>query len=374
VYFTRASSYFVNLISVMIFKTHLKTHLLVTAVEPNAQHGTGNFLRELCERTPNARFISFRGLSIYNNICDIPGDHFPIPKNGKLSFMQLIKLKLLHPSTILCMPFYENTVKYALYLRKNTNAKLFTYFLDDQNLINKNISDQSLRALLLESDRTYAISDELSKAYREKYSIECTTLHPKVVSPGEYFRNTARIQKKVSCALVGNIWTQSRLKQIANLVEEANLQVTWFGLGPDAPWLQIDKKLLQQKGIKCGGYLPKDDLFKQISKMSFIILPSGDLDKNDKNKAFSKYSMPSRLFFCGAHTNTPFLVLGNKNTALAAFIRKNKIGVSAIAKKKAFLQAIRLLQNRQVREKIMRQLISRKSLFIDTSLQKCLFN
>ena len=352
----------------------IKTHLIVTAVELNAQHGTGNFLREVFAQTPNARFISFRGLSIYNNICDIPGDHFPIPKKGKLSFMQLIKLKLLFPSTILCMPFYENTVKFALYLKKHTNANLFTYFLDDQNLINKNISNQSLKALLLESDRTYAISDELSKAYSTKFSIKCTTLHPKVVSPGEYFLNTARIQKKVSCAIVGNIWSQFRLMQIANLVEEANLQVTWFGLGPDAPWLNIDKGLLQKKGIKFGGYLPKDDLFKQISKMNFIILPSGDLDKNDHNKAFSKYSLPSRVFFCGAHTNTPFLVLGHKNTALANFIRKNKFGVSAAAKKKPFQQAIRLLQNRQVREKIMRQLMSRKSLFIDTSLQKQILN
>jgi hypothetical protein len=351
----------------------MKTYVVITAVEPNAQHGTGNFLREVCGQTQNARFISFRGLSIYNNICDIPGDHFPIPKEGKLSFMQLIKLKLLAPSTILCMPFYENTVKFALYLQKHTNAKLFTYFLDDQNLINKCISDQSLKALLLESDKTYAISDELSKAYRKKFSIECTTLHPKVVSPGKYFLNTARIQKKVSCAIVGNIWTNSRLMQIANLVEEANLQVSWFGLGPDAPWLNIDKDLLQKKGIKFAGYLPQNDLFKQISKMSFIILPSGDLDKKDKNKAFSKYSMPSRLFFCGAHTNTPFLVLGHKNTALAKFIRKNKFGVSAEAKKKAFQQAIRLLQNRQVRKTIMQELMSRKSLFIDTSLQKYLF-
>jgi hypothetical protein len=57
-----------------------------------------------------------------------------------------------------------------------------------------------------------------------------------------------------------------------------------------------------------------------------MIVPSGSLDSEDGNLAFSRFSLPSRLVFGLAQARIPILVLGHPETAAGRFVRQLGIG------------------------------------------------
>lgn len=346
-----------------------ETRLIITAVEPNAQHGTGNYLREICPQAKGVKYIFYRAVSIYNNMCDVDGVHKIIPNDINLNFLEYCNYKIFKPKRVLVCPYFEKNIDFALYLKNNFNPKIITYLLDDQNIGAKKISDTKLRELFRISQKIYCISEEMQKAYTSKFKIKCEVLFPKLINRIHYIQNEYRFFKsaKTNCALIGNIWDMERLNEISRMCQKNKLQTTWFGYGPDAPWLNINIKRLKKSNIEIGGWLPTKELFKKISQLPFVILPAGTLNKQDGRKEITRFSLPSRVFFLGAHTNTPILVLGSKKSALAKFIEKNRFGIAASTNGQ-IKSAIKKLKNERLRSPFSDSLFKKRGMFFDQNL------
>jgi len=346
-----------------------KTYFVViTAVELNAHHGTGNFLRQICPETKGVVYHFFRAISIYNNICDVAGIHKVIPDNCKLGFVDYLKYKIFKPKVLVC-PYFEKNIDFALYLKKHFNPVIITYLLDDQNIAVKKISNTNLRQLFRVSKKIYCISEEMQKAYNSKFKIKCEVLLPKLCKRSFYIANKYRFSKsaKTECCLIGNIWDNDRLNEILDICRTNKLRITWFGYGPDAPWLYIKIKKLKKSDIKIGGWLPEKQLFKKISQLPFVILPTGGNFIKDERKEITRFSLPSRLFFLGAHSNTPILVLGRKRSAVGNFVKKNNFGIAACTNHE-IKTAIAKLKNKNIRQIICDNLLIKKDMFVDAHL------
>lgn len=105
----------------------MTTRVIITAVEPNAQHGTGNYLREICPPSNGVKYIFYRACSIYNNVCDVDGTHKVIADDIKLDFFEYCKYKIFKPRKVLVCPYFEKNIDFALYLKKNFNPEIITY-------------------------------------------------------------------------------------------------------------------------------------------------------------------------------------------------------------------------------------------------------
>ena len=344
--------------------------MVITAVEPNAQHGTGNYLRQICPKQKNVRYIFYRELSTYNNICDVDGEHKVIPKKIKFGFIDMLKFKLKKVQKILIFPFYENMAHFALFAQKVTGAELITYFLDDSNIYVKNISDSTVKKLLKKSSKRFTISKEMNLAYQKKFTQKCHVLHPKIAKRNCYFENSYLLKNKkfINCGLLGNIWSIERFNQILTILKALKLKTLWFGLGPEAPWLNLNNKNLRKNNILTPGNLHEKILFQKISNLPFVIIPTGSLEKNDSRKEISKFSMPSRLFFCCAHTNTPIFVLGSHGTAVAKFVTEHKIGVCSGNDIQKSRRALAKILKKQNHDFYKQNLLRLKDLFVDESL------
>jgi hypothetical protein len=119
--------------------------------------------------------------------------------------------------------------------------------------------------------------------------------------------------------MIGNVWTAQRFEQLRRAARESGLHLDWYGNGPAAKWLKGAPEEWEADNIRCMGYLPEEDLVAALASYPFIVVPSGSMDPDDDNLAFSYLSLPSRLLFLHASTDTPVLVLGSRNSAAGRF-------------------------------------------------------
>jgi len=125
--------------------------------------------------------------------------------------------------------------------------------------------------------------------------------------------------------LVGTLWSNQILEQLARAVSEARIDVDWYG-NSDASWLAFSEKQLAAKGVKPCGFISETELVTKLEEYAYAIIPSGSMDANDQRLEISKYSLPTRLSFLLAAGNIPMLVLGHRSTAAAAFVSRFDLG------------------------------------------------
>jgi hypothetical protein len=78
------------------------------------------------------------------------------------------------------------------------------------------------------------------------------------------------------------------------------------------------------------GALPtEEELKRELQGRPFAVVPSGMLDGQDDRRAIATLSLPSRIIFIAAASNTPILVLGSKDTAAARFVEAHGLGIHA---------------------------------------------
>lgn len=307
--------------------------LLVTAVEINDRHGVGILLQRLFP--DSSEFVCLRSASLYGG-AETFGRATHELRSRYLTFPEISgQLKsLLAPyriRRIICVPYYRDDFVHALLAKEVTGAPLVTYLMDDQNILTPMVPDRRVADLLAASSLILGISPEMCAAYSHKYGRPVHLLPPVLTSPTDvvpcYWDPASG--EPLRCAMIGNVWTAHRFGQLRELLRTNGLQLDWYGNGPYASWLQGTREEWEQDNIRCMGFLPEEDLIANLASYPFVIVPSGSLDQEDDNHSFSRMSLPSRLLFLHAHTDTPVLVLGSKETAAGRFVLRAGTGACA---------------------------------------------
>jgi FkbM family methyltransferase len=302
---------------------------IITTNEVSDRHGTGVILRRIFGRSDN--ILSIRSTRLYPD--HALGDEQLCFSHEGLSrpesFAQV--LTALNGSTvrrILCVPFLQDELITAIVLKELFDAPLCIFLMDDNNVYASGIPDELMREALSKASLRLAISPELRDAYEQKYNLKFWVLPPVV---DEKSVRTAhrlpqgQLAESRSGVLIGSIWSRTWLQRLRQTIREAGLQIHWFG-NAGAPWLKVTAEELRQDGIIDCGFLQEAELTQKLCEYLYAIVPTGTLDQGDDRREIARLSLPTRLPYLLAASNTPVIVLGNPKTAAARFVERFNIG------------------------------------------------
>lgn len=336
--------------------------LLITAVETNDRHGVGILLQRIFR--DSSEFVCLRTTSLYGGFEPFGSAHHEFCSKF-LTISQVREqlvgiLALYRIRRIVCVPFYREEFVHAVLAKEATGAPIVTYLMDDQNIFARNVPDRWVRRLLDASDLVLGISAEMCAAYGAKFCREVALLPPLLdrhepLVPCYWDTGDAG---PIHCAMIGNVWTGARFKNLRDLARETGATIDWYGNGPKASWIEGSPNEWEADGIRCLGYLPDEDLVAALASYPFVIVPSGSLNSDDDNPAFSRLSLPSRLIFLHARTDTPVVVLGSPDTAAGRFVLDHGTGLCSSYQAADFIETARRLTrgptHNEVRSKIRR--------------------
>lgn len=337
--------------------------LLITAVETNDHHGVGILLQRLFADTSG--FVHLRTSSLYPAEPPIPGSHHELcsryltVSETKEHLSRILRLYRIR--RILCVPYYREEFVHAVLAKELTGAPLCTYLMDDQNVFATAVPDQWVARLLEASDLRLGISPELCLAYATKFGRQLHLLPPVVERPTPlvpcYWEPEPG--EPIRAAMLGNVWTKATFQKLRDLLRTTGLHLDWYGNGSRATWLEGSPEEWEADHVRCMGHLPEADLVASLASYPFILVPSGSMDADDDNPAFSRLSLPSRLLFCHARTDTPVLILGSPETPAGRLVRQVGSGVCADYEARSLLNAVTTLTSPAVRiqqRRVLRQI------------------
>ncbi|HUG11244.1 MAG TPA: glycosyltransferase [Opitutaceae bacterium] len=322
--------------------------LLITMPETNRRHGTGLLLRRFFP--DSSEFVTLRSFTNYGGVEEFGGANLllsaPHLNDAELATRLKRTLEPWRIRRILCVPFSTSEFRHARLARELTRAPMCTYVMDDQNVIARKVPDEAAHALFEVSDLRLTISPEMQAAYSAKFPFRFGMMPPvaTVVDPSarankwDAGRRTAR-----QPVMLGNVWTNGQLNQVARLISKAGLKVDWFGRESHSDLLKI--------GLHGQGYVPDDELLARLAEYPYAIIPSGMLDGTEDNEWLTRLSLPSRLVFLLTHSQIPCLVLGSPETAASRFVERLGVGLSATYEPAGFNRAVREMMRPGNRER-----------------------
>ncbi|MBE9196660.1 FkbM family methyltransferase [Synechocystis sp. LEGE 06083] len=305
--------------------------VVITLNEVTPRHGTGALIRRVF--ADDSQIISVR----VNN--DYGGDHcfgvqsYHFPHYGwtrKDIFTNITHIFADHQvSRIFCVPYSTADVLTAIAIKELFGAPMGIWIMDDQNVTVNNISDALMEEFLQKADVRFATHPELRDAYENKFGLKFWIL-PAVVPHGliktETFQPTSDNCEQKRGALLGSIWSQQWFSDLCHSMKKAGVQLDWYG-NSKYYWLTESNEDLQAKGIYPQGLLPEDKLVEKLQEYPFIVVPYGTMDERDDQPQFSQLSLPGRILFALATSNTPVILMGSPKTSAASFIHRFQIGV-----------------------------------------------
>ncbi len=314
--------------------------VIINAVEINDRHGVGILLQRIFKDRSN--MISIRSLNIYG------GDHSFCKFDYFLGTIGLSRAEIFNKvqqalaghtiERVLCIPYHSEEVFMALAIQEIFGAQICTYLMDDQNILADGIPDKIMSELLAKSTLRLAISSEMRDVYTAKYKqkiyfappvIPASLVNTEIPSAFSSAVTVAAPIQHQTGAIIGNIWSPQWFQLLRNMTKEAGVQLDWYG-NSGADWNLGDRSQLIADGINERGFLPSErEVAAVLRNYPYVVVPSGTLDGRDDNHATSLLSLPSRIPFVMATSNTPIIVLGSQNTAAARFVERLQIGTVA---------------------------------------------
>ena len=305
--------------------------VVITLDEVNQRHGTGALVKRIFAGSRN--ILSIRSNNHYG------GEHYFGEVNHCISQKKLSRPKVfenilnaLNGSTIkrvFCIPYHADELLSAIAIKELFGVPLGTYIMDDQNICVNNISDDLMREFLEKCSVRFATHAELRNAYEEKYGLKFGIL-PAIV-PDHLIQQVPQTPKESfyqskTGALLGSIWSLNWFNLLRDTITNAGVNLDWYGNNQYA-WLKDSHEQLKKQGINPYGILTEDQLAKALSEYPYVIVPTGTLDERDDRPELSRLSLPGRIIFLLATSNTPVILLGNDETSPANFIKHFEIGV-----------------------------------------------
>ncbi|MBE9203060.1 FkbM family methyltransferase [Synechocystis salina LEGE 06099] len=332
--------------------------VVITLNEVTPRHGTGALVRRVF--ADDSQIISVR----MNN--DYGGDHcfgvqsYHFPHYGwtrKDIFTNIADIFADHEvSRIFCVPYSTADVLTAIAIKELFGVPLGIWIMDDQNVAVNNIPDDLMREFLEKSDVRFATHPELRDAYENKFGLKFWIL-PAVVPHGliktEIFQPLEENCQQKRGALLGSIWSQQWFAELCHSTKEAGVQLDWYG-NSKYYWLTESNEDLQAKGIYPQGLFAEDKLVEKLQEYPFVVVPYGTMDERDDQPQFSQLSLPGRILFALATSNTPVILMGSEKTSAASFINRFQIGVVCDYTPESFGAAVAEVLDPQ-RQRVLRE-------------------
>ena len=302
--------------------------VVITANEINDHHGTGLLLKRILD---GSKVISIRSRNDWG-VQDFGRWSETIPQrdaNRPQAFRNV--LRVLAGRTIasaVCVPFLPDEVATAIAIKEAFGARLCAYIMDDQNVSVGAVSDQSMREFLEKSSVRFVTHPELRAAYERKYGLKFFLLP--AVAPDELIARepVAPAGAEGAAAMIGSVWEQTWLDDLCRALAGSGRRIDWFGnhrfWSVDAP-----EAKLQRAGIVAHGVIPESRLAIELRKCSFAIVPVAASETGDANRGELRLSLPGRILFTMAVSQTPLLVVGSERTCAARFVQH--FGIGAVA-------------------------------------------
>lgn len=319
--------------------------VIVTHVEVNDKHGVGCLIQRIFSNSSN--IFSIRSRNLYEkkqvfgkfNIC-LAHTELSRPEAFMNVFSGLSKYRV---KRVLCVPYFPDDVLTAIAIKELFNVPLCTYIMDDQNIYTKGISDELISELLTKSSLRLAISPEIRDTYEKKYGLKFWVLP--VVVPEKFLQSnpvvpSGELINSKTGVLIGNLWSQKWLTLLRDTIKNSGVHLHWYG-NNGHQWLNLQKSELATDGINDCGFLEKEEqLVERLRSYPYAVVPSSTLDERDTRHEIGRLSLPSRIPFILATSNTPMIVLGSRETAAAHFVERFQIGVVSDYNSSSFRQAV----------------------------------
>jgi FkbM family methyltransferase len=312
-------------------KNSLKCSVIVTASEVNQSHGTGALVKRIFP--DDSEIISIRSDNHYGGeqqfgVLSFHLDHKKMSRPG--IFQSLLQTIGYHQvQRVFCVPYYASDILTAIAIKELFNVPLATYIMDDQNICVQEISDDLMREFLSKCSVRFATHPELRDAYENKYGYKFWLL-PAIVPHRLINSEVAQVslqrcQEKWG-ALLGSIWSPQWFQSLLESIQGAGIKLDWYG-NSNYYWLQESPAELEKWGLYSQGLYPEEQLAQQLQEYPFVIVPTGTMDERDDRRELSRLSLPGRIIFNLATSNTPVILLGSNKTSAANFINRFQIGV-----------------------------------------------
>ncbi|HEY6003557.1 MAG TPA: hypothetical protein VIV57_11835 [Anaeromyxobacter sp.] len=241
---------------------------------------------------------------------------------------------------VVCVPFTGDDLVTSIALRDAYGARLGTWIMDDQNVAFQAIPDDLMREALEKSTLRLTTHPEMRQAYEKKYGLRFALL-PAVV-PGPLVADDVVPPQAVkeAGALVGNIWARPWFERLSRTLSRSGHRVDWYG-DDQSPYLRFTPEELASARIRPRGLASEPELVKLLRTYAFAIVPTGVLEEDvGTPRVLAELSLPGRILFIAATSNTPLVVLGSEGTSAARFVRRFDIGVCSPYRPDAFAAAV----------------------------------
>jgi hypothetical protein len=304
-------------------------NVVVTGNEVSDRHGTGPLVKRVCQGWPNV--FSIRARNDWGGVQDFGDWHVCLsPRAATRSgfFRNVLSvLRNRKVGKVLCVPFLPDEFHTSIALHECFGAKLCVYLMDDQNVAARNIPDALMGEFLERCSLRLATHPELKHIYERKYGLQFHVLPAIVpgalVSPESSATTAPRQMSKG--ALIGSFWDQSWFDRLCSALAGCGRKIDWFG-NNKSPWFELSPKNLAKAGIEAHGIVPEDRLARELAKYPFVIVPVGALDEKESNTGVAQLSLPGRILFAAAASQTPVLIVGSPRTCGARFAAHFGIG------------------------------------------------
>lgn len=319
--------------------------VLVTTCENNHRHGTGVLLKRVFPHEEN--IISVRTKDFYLGDHQWEGQSYLLAEpdpDRRTIFNRVASIVQNHSCVkrLFCVPYDVDSLLVSIAIKESYGIPMAVWIMDDQNIAAHNIPDALMKEFLTKADVRFATHPELRDAYENKFGLKFWLL-PAVV-PDHLITKTLREPAKndihpLRGALVGSIWSLQWFNNLCFSLENSGIELDWFG-NSQYYWLTDSEIELHRKGLYPQGICPEDALAEKLKDYPFVIVPSGTLDERDDQIHLSKLSLPGRILFILATSNTPIILLGNTSTSAANFVNRFQIGVVCDYTSDALRQAV----------------------------------
>jgi len=314
--------------------------LLITDNVTNASHGAGILL---CNILDPQTCINIRRDDAFLNYGEGPFPHRRIDliENSRSAICSWL-LKILDEQNIRRI-IYISTCSgkgndlLSIVAKTIFDVPLLVWVMDDH----LRLEDHIARELYTIADIVFVISPELRDFYEAKFQRKFYILPPTVKSSlivTDAERDISRNLANKTCVMIGNVWDADWLVELCRTVSKSDWTIHWYS--PPVKVSEVVFDTIRHHGIIIKGYLPQKELAECVATYPFAIISVGSGNQDNPARGVTYFSLASRVPFLMAATHTPLLVMGNKRSCVANFVRNFGIGVSVDYDQGEFFGAI----------------------------------